>query len=307
MVFFEDVVRGVTNPTTVAGTMLGGPLGGVAGSFIGGRGERKAENAQQAAQQAFIDDQQARISGGMSEGRKRAEELYGQDFKATGEDVKDIVRRRREAVDKLGPQSSRLRESRNRQLRMAKASGASQDQLAQIRRQAESGIADTEYGQYQQNLQNYQSLVGNILRGQTGMELGYGQLRGSSAMPMPPTQSGGGLLGGLGTVICSELYRRGYMSEEIYSKDQKYGRRMIVENPDVYFGYRFLADPVVRLMQKSDLFAWMVSIPAMCWARNMAGDHNITGKLISHFGEKLCGFVGRMIHGKIQGSQIKEA
>lgn len=241
----------------------------------------------------------ARLKEGLAQGRTRGEELYGMNQEERQKGIKDITRRRREAVDKTGPQATRLRQTRNRREAAARARGASQGQLDQIGRQAESDIANTEYGQYQQNLGSYQKLMGNILKGQQGMEMGYGGLAKSGEQVAMPQQSGG-LLGGLGSVVCTELHRQGFMTDAVFEKDQNYGKEMIKNNPDIYAGYAYLAAPVVRLMIKSYLFTSIVSLPGLCWARDMAGDHNLIGKTINYFGNILCGFVGRSRRGKVQ-------
>ena len=250
-----------------------------------------------------------RIQEGLARGQDRGQAIYGQSGAQTSQDVQDIVGRRKEMVEGEAPYATRQREARNRQVRMAKAAGASDEQLRQIERENAADIANIEYGQYQQNLGAYQNLVGNILKGQQGMEFGYGNLYAAGNTVQAP-QSGGGIFGtgglGSGTVICTEMWRNGYMSDDMYAKDQAYGLEIIKNTPEVYEGYRILADPVVSLMQKSKTFTWLISFPAMAWARNMAGESNIVGKLINKYGEKLCGFVGRN-YGKIQEANDQQA
>jgi hypothetical protein len=100
--------------------------------------------------------------------------------------------------------------------------------------------------------------------------------------------------GGMGTVICTELYRQGYYSEEIIKADREYGFNMMKTNPEIYFGYLLLADPVVKLMQKSKLFTKAIAFFAVPWAKNMAGKHNLLGEIVSTIGEPLCYIVGKI-------------
>lgn len=233
------------------------------------------------------------IASGQRVGLERGERVYGQSIDETGSNVQDIVKRRRERLEGLDPASTRMRESRNRQIRMAKASGASPEEIAQISRNAESDIANQEYKKASQSLNEYQKLIGNILKGQTGLELGFAGLEKSGEY-VPTPSSGGGLLG---TVICTELYIQGYMPYEIYLKDREYGKCIRRDNPHIYTGYIFLASPVVRMMRKSKLVTKIISVPGIAWARNMAGEKNILGSVIGYFGEKVCGIIGRCLYG----------
>lgn len=238
------------------------------------------------------------IQQGQKTGIERAKNVYGQDYNQTGQDVQDIVKMRKERLTSSDPTSTRAREARNRQIRMAKATGASPEELSQINRTAESDIANQEYATQSQALSDYQSLIGNILKGQTGLELGFAGLEKAGEKVDTPSSGGG-----LGTVICTELYEQGYMSEEVYLLDKKYGEELRKRNPNAYYGYLFLANPVVTLMKRSHTITVLISIPAMAWARNMAGDHNPMGSLISKIGEKFCSFIGRWTNGKLQGSK----
>ena len=236
-----------------------------------------------------------KIASGQIQGLERGEIAYGQGLPETGQNVQDIVKMRRQRLNAEDPQSTRMRESRNRQIRIAKASGASPEEINQITRNAESDIANQEYAQSSQALNDYQRLIGNVLKGQTGLEMGYAGLEKSGEQVAVP-QSSGGLLG---TVICTELYRQGYMSKDIYIKDAQYGIEVRKNDPFVYDGYIILASPLVSLMKKSPLFTKIISFPALLWANDMAGNKNPIGSLINKYGQKLCRIVGR-IYGTIQ-------
>lgn len=236
-----------------------------------------------------------RIAAGQLTGLERGKLVYGQTLGQTGADVQDIIKRRKDRLNLEDPASSRMRDSRNRQIRMAQASGATPSQLAQIRRSAESDIGDYEFNAGGQALSDYQSLVGNILQGQTGLELGYGGLEKAGEQVQVPRSRGL-----LGSVICTHLYNSGYMDENTFKKDQEYGAHMILNNPSVYMGYRVLADPIVTLMERSRFFTWVVSIPARHWARDMAGEEDIIGRLISKIGEPVCWAIGRLRYGSLR-------
>jgi len=228
--------------------------------------------------------------GGQLTGLDRARNLYGMTVPEIGTETQDILSRRRQRMEGTSPADTRLRESRNRRVRMARAGGRSAAEQEQIKRESERDIADVGYAREGQALTDYQRLVGKILGGTQQLEMGYTGLAKSGEYT-PPPQMGGGPLG---TVICTELFKQGYMDAHTYSLDIAYGIEVRRNRPHVYSGYRIIADPVVRLMQKSPLFTKIISIPALRWARHMSGKNDLIGKTISYLGEALCGFIGKL-------------
>jgi hypothetical protein len=132
--------------------------------------------------------------------------------------------------------------------------------------------------------------------------MNFGALAGGQDIKMPPMQSSG--FGNFGTVICTELYRQGYYPDHIYQADVTYGMNIRMNRPEVYWGYRFLAEPIVRRMKRSEAFTALIAFFAVPWARNMAGEKNLTGALVSLIGEPICAFVGR-IKLKIEAGAIE--
>lgn len=121
-------------------------------------------------------------------------------------------------------------------------------------------------------------------------EMNYGALAAGKDVKAPTSYSSG-----FGTVICTELFKQGYYPLSVYEADQSYGLKMMNEKPHIYTGYRFMADPVVSLMQKSRTFTKFVAFFALPWALNMAGEKNVLGAVISMVGEPVCGFIGKTI------------
>jgi hypothetical protein len=83
----------------------------------------------------------------------------------------------------------------------------------------------------------------------------------------------GGVLGVAGaslddTVICTELHRRGYVTEKERAACSLWRHRNIKDHE--YIGYRLWADPVVRLMKKSSFFSYLISILGVPWIRTTA-------------------------------------
>jgi len=176
-----------------------------------------------------------RIAQGQRAGLERAQTLYGIDPSEIGGEVAMTRGMRKERLEGKDPAASSLRDSRNRRLRMAKARGASQGELAQIERSAETDIGRQEESFSGRRLSEYEKSIQSALRGVTGLEMGYGQLEKAGEKVSAP--SSGGFLD---TVICTELHRQGYMSDEILVKDREYGAELRRTNPDIYFGYRFM-------------------------------------------------------------------
>lgn len=109
-----------------------------------------------------------------------------------------------------------------------------------------------------------------------------------------------------GTVICTELSRQGYIPKEVLTYEYDYRIRNI--DTQAYMGYRQMADPIVRLMQKSKLITWMILPFGRGVAYEMAHRANpdIKGSRIGCFilkhGLPLCRWVARRRVGNWQTS-----
>ena len=55
-------------------------------------------------------------------------------------------------------------------------------------------------------------------------------------------------------IICNELYRQGYLSEELWNADERYGDMMFESDPKLVIGYQMWARKVVKLMRKRPLY-----------------------------------------------------
>ena len=60
------------------------------------------------------------------------------------------------------------------------------------------------------------------------------------------TGSGGGK-----KIICNELYRQGFLSEELWDADERYGEVMFEKDPKLVIGYQMWARKVVKYMRKN--------------------------------------------------------
>jgi hypothetical protein len=220
---------------------------------------------------------------------------YGQTLGTTGRDVQRIKELQRGRTDQSGgdPVSAAIMGQKqgamaNAQRNLASSGvkgGIAANAVANVGLQKDQQIADSLYGQQRQSIADERSLASNTLAGTVAMMQG-GKAEGTAAsMPSAPSA------GGMGTVICTELYRQGIMPLDIYLKDGIYGASL---HPETLIGYRFLANPVVGWMQKSKIVTKLVSVPAMAWANNMAGNGNVFGAIISLIGEPTCYAIGKI-------------
>ena len=52
-------------------------------------------------------------------------------------------------------------------------------------------------------------------------------------------------------IICNELYRQGFLSEELWDADERYGEMMFEKDPKLVIGYQMWARKVVKYMRKN--------------------------------------------------------
>jgi hypothetical protein len=105
-----------------------------------------------------------------------------------------------------------------------------------------------------------------------------------------------------GTVICTELHRQGLLPHDVYRADKRFGLKLMREDRDVIKGYHFWAKPVVKYMQKSKVFTYVVhKSVGEAWAKEMAvmggldGIGTLRGKILVKFGIPVCRFIGKML------------
>jgi len=223
---------------------------------------------------------------------------YGQNFGQTGEDIQRLKRLQQARTEQSGadPTSAAIMSQKQGALanaqRTAGASGVKggtlQGLLSGVEKEQNQSIAASLYGQQRQSIADERSLAGNMLAGSEAMSQG-GKGTGTAQNMPSATQMGG--MGIAGTVICTELHRQGIMPTDMYIKDMQYGESL---DHATLIGYRLLANPIVKLMHKYALVTSIISIPAMAWARNMAGDYNFFGSVISMIGEPICNIVGKV-------------
>ena len=85
---------------------------------------------------------------------------------------------------------------------------------------------------------------------------------------MPPKKDPFNSDGGINTVICTEMYRQGYLSEAWYAADTAFGRTYL--DAGTFAVYHAWARPLVQVMQRSWLITQLVRPWALAWAQHMA-------------------------------------
>ncbi|MEG3619000.1 hypothetical protein V5T82_11085 [Magnetovibrio sp. PR-2] len=105
-----------------------------------------------------------------------------------------------------------------------------------------------------------------------------------------------------GTVICTELHRRGLLSDAIYNADSRFGVRLAFHDPDVIVGYHFWAKPLVKVMRRSDFLTLIIYHGfAKAWAEEMAGREGLNsigtvrGRALMNLGVPLCRWIGQCV------------
>jgi len=101
----------------------------------------------------------------------------------------------------------------------------------------------------------------------------------------------------VGTVLCTELNRQGFLSDEILKGDLEYAKTL----PDeVRAGYRAWAEPLANKMKTSKLITHIVKPFVKAWAYNMAykmGRHDKPsnlGRIVEMVGVPICYIIGTM-------------
>ena len=109
---------------------------------------------------------------------------------------------------------------------------------------------------------------------------------------------------GDGTVLCTAFCALGYLPDEIWMLDRRYGVRLKRSCPELLDGYRLWASPIARFIQRDGILSkalrailWPI---VRAWAEQMAHEMrpkkhagNIFGKIIMAVGEPLSLAIGK--------------
>lgn len=236
--------------------------------------------------------------GGKIEGLQRARILTGQTPYQIGNDYQQAygnIKKRSELSDTgsellRNNKAGAVADTRNQLRQDGVKGGAAAGATSQVER-AKSYDVNNQLQQAQRQAEmDYLNATKANANFTQASEMNQGALAAGKDIQMPGINSSG-----FGTVICTELFMQGILPLEIMSKDFDFGLKTLIERPAVYWGYRFLADPVVKGMKKSKMFTKLVASLAIPWANNMAGNKNLLGATVSFIGEPICWVVGKII------------
>lgn len=156
------------------------------------------------------------------------------------------------------------------------------------------------------NIQNYAGITANQI-GATTAAVNATKGTTSSTSGVQAQQSGskggiGNLLNpgaGAGTVICTQLYRDGYVHPHVYHMDNKYVRKHF--SAATVNGYRFWAVPFVYWMRKNKTVYAVGKYFGLAWSNHCASHYtsmakpNFVGKWLIRIMVPVCWCIGKVI------------
>ena len=236
---------------------------------------------------------------GRIEGLQRAKTLTGQNPYEIGQDYQQAygnIKKRSQGSDTgsellRASKAGAVADARQQMAQQGVRGGAALGAVSAVERAKGYDVNNQLMDSQRKAEMDYLNAVKSNANFTLGSEMNFGALAAGNEIQAPASHSSG-----FGTVICTELYRQGYYSEEIYAADQNYGLKVILTRPEVYIGYRAWADKLVPLMQKSKLFTKAVAFFAVPWAKNMAGERNLFGATLSFIFEPICGMIGKLMN-----------
>jgi hypothetical protein len=104
-----------------------------------------------------------------------------------------------------------------------------------------------------------------------------------------PTGGKGKYRGGR-KIICGELYRQGFLSEEVWEADQEFGKLLYKTHPRVMLGYTFWARNVVKYMRENPAhtkYLYRIFKPwteQMAYTMGISNKYNIVGSVTQKIG-----------------------
>lgn len=98
-------------------------------------------------------------------------------------------------------------------------------------------------------------------------------------------------------IICNELYNQGYLPENIWNADERYGNMMYNKDPKLVLGYMMWARDVVKFMKEKPKYTKWIYTVVKPWTEHMAyemgemSNDNFIGKIIHNVGKQYCYYV----------------
>jgi hypothetical protein len=243
----------------------------------------------------------AKEMAGRIEGLERAKILTGQNPYEIGKDYQDAYGMIKKRTNQSDTASELLRanvagataDARNTMQAQGVKGGAAAKAISEIERGKSYDVNNQLVQAQRQAQMDYMNATKSNANFTIANEMNFGAMGAGKDAKMPMNNSGG--FGNLGTVICTELFKQGLMDRKTFMADFNYGVEVLRQRPHVYWGYRYMADPIVKMMRKSRLVTKLVSFFVLPWAKNTAGEENLMGKVIGVICEPICGIVGKTI------------
>ena len=123
-------------------------------------------------------------------------------------------------------------------------------------------------------------------------------IRANQASAQSASNSGGG------KIICNELYKQGYLPEEIWDADERWGAARFITDPKLVVGYQMWARKVVKFMRKNPKWTPVIYFLCKPWTEWMAYDigvlpkNNLRGQFTQWVGRYFSYFVFDMYGGQ---------
>lgn len=98
-------------------------------------------------------------------------------------------------------------------------------------------------------------------------------------------------------IICNELYNQGYLPQNIWDADERYGNMMFDKEPKLVLGYMMWAKNVVKFMKEKPKYTKWIYKVVKPWTEHMAYEmgelpnDNFIGKIIHNVGKQYCYYV----------------
>lgn len=233
-------------------------------------------------------EQQGRI-----EGLERAKILTGQDPYQIGADYQEAYGniKKRSTLSDTGSELLRankagaVADTRNQLQQQGVKGGAAAGAASQVERAKSYDVNNQLQQAQRQAEQDYANATKANANFTLSNEMNFGSLAAGGNFKEPKVSSNG-----FGTVICTELHRQGIMSAEMYQLEVEYGNKLLREDPELYWGYRIIAGPIVDWMKESKAVTHLAAAVAIPWANKTP-----FGRFAHFIGVPLCRIAYRIL------------
>ena len=102
-----------------------------------------------------------------------------------------------------------------------------------------------------------------------------------------------------GKVLCTELYRQGYLPADVYMSDKIVGEHLSRNDVEVVRGYHRWGKPLAKIMSKNKVVKLLLKPFILAWAYEMhydvtgVGKSTIIGRVLKYVGVSICRVLGK--------------